>query len=270
MFKKAPLVESIAELRWLPAGASGAPIPQQTGAPQLFFTNDPKIEEFFMRLGGELYQSGFQRSERLIPPGVPIVFGQAAIRFRSDDALKKSVLYQAGSSVFSVHGVPPYRSWQDFVPQMKMGVEALVKTRNALQQPPAPFTQINLRYLDFFGTELLGGRSPDIFLSEVLAFGVTLPHVLIEVAEPKRIQSAFQRFVIPVKMGTLTISVGDGKANDQVGVVLDTTVTSAAAIEPNVDSVMNTFSAAHEIISKTFRGLTKPIEQLMEPEKLEN
>lgn len=269
VFNKAPLVELIAELRWLPAGAISAPAPQQAGTMQLMFTNDAKVEEFFKQLGGELYQWGFQRSERLIPAGFPIIFGQPAIRYRSDDAVKKSVLYQAGSSVFSVHGIPPYRSWEDFVPQVKKGTEALLKTRaEAVRQ--APFAQASLRYLDFFGEELLGGRTMEAFISEVLGFRTTPPEALIQIAAPKEVRSVFLRFVVPVEIGTLTVSVGDGNANNRLGVALDTTITTSAPIEANEDAIMDLFNSAHSIISKTFLTFTRPIEQLMEPKKAEN
>ena len=265
VYKKAPLIELIAELRWIPAGMA----PPQAGAVQVLFTSDAKVEEFFMRLGGELYQSGFQRSERLVPPGFPIVFGQPAIRYRSDDAVKKSVLYQAGSSIFSVHAVPPYRSWDNFLPEVKKGVEALLKTRGDGQEQ-VPFTQLTLRYLDFFGEELLGGRSMDRFISDVMGFSVTPPNALARVAKSKELSSVFLKFVVPVEAGTLSISVGDGKANNQQsGVVLDTIFTSTAPIEPKFDAIISVFDAAHDVIKKTFVAFTEPIERLMEPEKVE-
>jgi|SRR5579871_5607314 uncharacterized protein (TIGR04255 family) len=266
IYKKAPLIELIAELRWIPAGIT----PQQAGTVQVLFTNDAKVEEFFMRLGGELYQSGFQRSERLVPPGFPIVFGQPAIRYRSDDAVKKSVLYQAGSSIFSVHAVPPYRSWDNFLPEVKKGVEALLKTRGDGQEQ-SPFTQLTLRYLDFFGEELLGGRSMDKFIADVMGFSVNPPSALTKVAAPQELRSVFLKFVVPVEAGTLSVSVGDGKANNQQsGVVLDTIFTSTAPIEPKFDNIIAMFNTAHDVIKKTFLTFTAPIEHLMEPEKAEN
>lgn len=267
VYNKAPLVELIAELRWLPLGVTEAPA-QQQAAPMLLMT-DAKVEEFFMRLGAELYQSGFQRSERLIPHGFPIVFGQPAIRFRSDDKAKKSVLYQVGSSVFSVHATPPYRTWQDFEPQVKVGVDALLKTRvEGLEH--APFTQVSLRYLDFFGEELMGGRSMEVFTSEVLGFCTTMPPALTEVAAPKELRSVFLRFVVPLEIGTLTVSVGDGKSQNQSGVVLDTTVATSKHLRPSSDAIMMIFSSAHEIVGKTFLAFTKKIEDLMEPAKVKN
>jgi uncharacterized protein (TIGR04255 family) len=267
-FNKAPLIELIAELRWIPMGAIALPGQQPASAAQMFFTNDAKIEELFMRLGGELYQSGFQRSERLVPAGFPIIFGQPVIRYRSDDAVKKSVLYQAGSSVFSVHAILPYRTWKNFAPQLEKGVEALLKVRSeAIEQ--SPFTQATLRYLDFFGGELLAGRTPESFISEVLGFHTTLPGALEVVAEPKEVRSVFFKFVVPLKIGSLSVSVGDGNSNNRPGVVLDTIVTVSAPIEAKLDAIMKMFNYAHEIIRKNFLEFTKPIQELMEPKKAE-
>jgi uncharacterized protein (TIGR04255 family) len=267
-FNKAPLVELIAELRWIPAGAIAVPGQQPVGTPQMFFTNDARVEEFFMRLGGELYQSGFQRSERLVPAGFPIVFGQPVIRYRSDDAVKKSVLYQAGSSVFSVHAIPPYRTWKDFVPQLEKGVEALLKARGEdIQQ--SPFTQATLRYLDFFDGDLLAGRKPESFISDVLGFRTTLPSALEGVAEPKEVRSVFLKFVVPITIGNLSVSVGDGNTNNRAGIVLDTTVTASVPIEASRGAIMNMFNSAHDVIRHSFLEFTKPIRELMEPKKAE-
>jgi uncharacterized protein (TIGR04255 family) len=263
-FAKAPLVELIAELRWAPAGP---PAPQPIGMP-VVFTADAKIEQFFMALGGELYQSGFQRSERLVPSGFPLVLGNPVVRYRSDDAAKKSVLYQAGADVFSVHGIPPYGGWEDFAPFLQNGLKALLHVRGE-GQDQHPITQVTLRYLNFFGEQLLEGQNITSFVSDVLGFCITLPKPLNQAASPKELRNLFLKFVVPVEGGSLNISVGDGKMNNQTGLVMDSAITSTAQVAPEVDAIIKILNLAHDIISEVFMGLTKPIEQLMEPQRHE-
>jgi uncharacterized protein (TIGR04255 family) len=221
-----------------------------------------QTEQMLASLGAKLYELGFHRSERLIPPSYPIVMGQPVVRYRSDDGAKSSVLYQAGADVFSVHGIPPYSSWEHFVPSVQLGVEAIVQARGENQ---TPFSQVSLRYLDFFGDGLVAGRSISAFVSEVLGFRVELPTPVVEVASSKELQSLLLRFVLPVEGGVLNLVVGDGRMNNQTGVIMDVTVTSATQIAGNYESVIKIFNSAHDTISKIFLGVTKPIEDLMQP-----
>jgi hypothetical protein len=74
-FKNAPLVEMIAELRW---GETAQPV--QQGLPIVMQGMTPEVDQFFMRLSGEVYQHGFRRAERLVPPGFPIFPFQPVFR----------------------------------------------------------------------------------------------------------------------------------------------------------------------------------------------
>src|ERR1019366_1625038 len=68
-FAKAPLVEIVAELRWGRLPQLATPPNQAIAMPlQMAGLNANKLDEFFMRLGGEIYQQGFNRAERLVPP----------------------------------------------------------------------------------------------------------------------------------------------------------------------------------------------------------
>src|SRR6267378_5534158 len=122
-FAKAPLVELITELRWIPQGSTALePVPMQATLPTIFF-GGTKQEEFYMRAGGALHKHGFNRSERLTPAGMPFVLHQPVYRFRSETEDRASVIYQVGYGIFSVHGVPPYHSWAKFSPFVKTGIE---------------------------------------------------------------------------------------------------------------------------------------------------
>lgn len=267
-FAKAPLLEIIAEVRWAPTltlapADVGRPIATPT-----FLIGDSKDEEFFMRLGGELYQAGFQLSERLVLPGFPSGPHQAIYRYRSDKPALKSVLYQVGLGVFSIHGVPPYQSWRQFAPFVTSGISALLNVRRQTDEG-SPFIQLSLRYLDFFDEELSGGRSPQAFISEVLQISTSLPAGLMDLSPSKELRTLFVKFSLPIEMGELSLSVGDGKSGNRPGFVMDTAVTCTRRLSAELPSLMGLFDNAHSVTNMAFRELTKPIEAQMQPQRID-
>lgn len=141
-FAKAPLVEIVAELRWQPSGqplqltqAGGG-----AGISPAVFIGDTTLEEFFLGFASHVNQLGFPRAERLVPSGVPLMPFRPVWRFRRSDNESAGVLYHIGPGLFSANAIPPYRSWRDFSPVVKSGVEALLKTR-VESEKDAPFSQ---------------------------------------------------------------------------------------------------------------------------------
>lgn len=265
-FAKAPLVELITELRWIPQGSTAfePTVPQQTVLPTIFF-GGTKQEEFYMRAGGALHKHGFNRSERLMPAGMPFVLHQPVYRFRSETEDRTSVLYQVGYGIFSVNGLPPYHSWARFLPFVKTGIEVLLESR-ADADAKQPFTQVTLRYIDFFGEEMTRGRDIPSFMSEVFGISTTLPAALTKAATSKEVKSLFTKVVLPIEIGDLTVSAGDGKFNNQAGILLDTTASSSAETAPNLDAIMKVFDSAYAVTHNMFLELTRPIHELMQPQ----
>ena len=266
-FAKAPLVELITELRWVPQGSTAlepAAAPQQSILPTVFF-GGTKQEEFYMRLGGALHKSGFNRSERLSPAGMPFVLHQPVYRFRSEAEETASVIYQVGYGVFSIHAIPPYHSWAKFFPFVKAGIEVLLESRLDADAKQ-PFTQATLRYIDFFGEELMQGRDIPAFMSQIFGISMTLPVALAKAAASKEVKSLLTKVVVPIEIGDLTLSAGDGKFNNQPGILLDTIASSGAEIVPSLDAIMKIFESAYSVIHKLFLEITKPIHELMKPQ----
>jgi uncharacterized protein (TIGR04255 family) len=113
----------------------------------------------------------------------------------------------------------------------------------------------------------MGGRNFASFISDVLGIAMRLPDVITELAKPRELRSSLLRIVLPLDIGTLTLSVGDGQTNNQSGTVLDITVASTSEVPPNVAAMMKLLDAAHGVISKIFLELTRPIHKLMEPKE---
>jgi uncharacterized protein (TIGR04255 family) len=262
-FAKAPLIELISELRWIPRGSTPQPTPaQQPGV----FVGGVKQEEFYMQIGGEFYKTGFDRSERLFPAGLPFALHQPVFRFRSEKEGNTSIVYQVGYGIFSVHAVPPYHSWAKFVPFVREGIKALLKTRPESDRDQ-PFSQLSLRYIDFFNQELMGGKDIASFASDVLKISTKLPIAISKVAASNQVKSLFTKIVLPIGIGDLTVSVGDGKFNDQMGILLDNNVSSTVEVRPEVDATMSLFESAYSVLHNMFLELTEPIRDLMKPER---
>jgi uncharacterized protein (TIGR04255 family) len=223
-FRKAPLIELIAELRWIPQGSSTIEPAMQQGTLPVFF-GGTKQEEFYMRVGGALFKSGFNRSERLSPAGMPFALHQPVYRFRSEMDDRRSVLYQVGYGIFSIHAIPPYHSWATFWPFVKTAIEVLLESRPDADSKLS-FSQLTLRYIDFFSEELMQGRDIPAFMSQVLGISTTLPKALTQAASPNEVRSLFTKVVLPVGIGDLTVGVGDGKFNNQSDILLDTAVSA--------------------------------------------
>jgi uncharacterized protein (TIGR04255 family) len=262
-FAKAPLIELIAELRWIPQGSTTVEPPQQQPTFPTVFFGGVKQEEFYTRVSGALSKSGFNRSERLSQPGMPFVLHQPVYRFRSEDEDKKSALCQVGFGVFSVHAIPPYHSWEKFRPFVKNAIEALLAIRPEADLKE-PFSQLTLRYIDFFGEEITRGHDLPSFMAQVFGISTTLPPALTRAAVSKEVKSLFTKVVVPIAIGDLTVSLGDGKFSNQSGILLDTAA-AATNTRPEMDAIMNTFNSAYSVIHNLFVELTKPIHELMQP-----
>lgn len=258
-FRHPPLVELIAELRWgpqLPGGQQRGGVLLPTGS----------HEEFFMRFGSRAGALGYERVERLVPPGFPpIIPFQAIYRFRKRVPEEGTTLYQIGAGVFSANITPPYQSWQDFRPIVEEGVRILLETRDPSERN-APFTSVNLRYINSFDHKFSQGRSTASFMREVLGFAIELPTaVQAEIALNADVKPALQ-LAFPLKSGQqMSLTLAEGQVASEQAVIMDITASVAKPVSANADDVMAEFEGEHEVIHRIFAGATKRIYQIMEP-----
>ena len=259
-FSNAPLVEIIVELRW---GQN----PQLISPNQAIVSsiNAKEVEEFFMHFGGEIYQQGFERAERLLPPGFPALLFQPVYRYRKSSDPDSSVLYQAGPGLFSANAIPPYRSWETFSPVVQAGVEALLKTRSASEKN-LPFTSLKLRYIDAFGPTLTEGRDIGGFIKDILGITVELPEALSKhIMEGKPVVPTLQ-FAIPLANSmTMNIIIADGVVNNEKAIVMDTSVVTTEDVQHDRDAIMGVLNTARVIIHEMFFDITTRINGLMQP-----
>ncbi len=115
-FEKPPLIELIAELRWLPAGvpAGSENALQQQMPAALFAGLGRSSEQLYMRFAGLMGARGFLHSERLIPVGFPTLPFQPVYRYSKAGTKPGEPVFQLGGGVFTAHVTPPYKSWMIF------------------------------------------------------------------------------------------------------------------------------------------------------------
>lgn len=264
-FAKAPLVEIVADLRWPDSSADQVALAK--GVP--FSLIDGKSEGFMTRFGEAAYSLGFNRSERLIPSGFPVPHGSPVYRHRpspDSQALMRSSLLQVGPSLFSANAVPPYKSWDEFMPVVQSGVAALLGARDEAEKA-LPFTHVSLRYIDAFVGDLLVGHDVQSFIRDVLGFKLDLPTALREQqgkADPAKVHLQLQ---VPLERGmTMHLVLGSGTFNGQDAVMMNTQVVANTEIAPDLDAVMQTLSTARQVIHSSFIGMTASIRDVMLPQ----
>lgn len=64
---------------------------------------------------------------------------------------------------------------------------------------------------------------------------------------------------------TMSVGIGEGMVNNEVTIIMDTTVGTTVETAPDKVSAMSVLNAARALIHEVFFDLTKPIEGLMQP-----
>lgn len=259
-FSNAPLIEIVAELRWAHNPASATQI--QPGVPVLVL-NSSKLDEFFMRFGGEIYHSGFQKTERLVPSEFPMMLHQPIFRYRKDSGTDGAVLYQTGPGIFSANAIPPYKSWDIFSPVVQSGVEALLRSRDEIEKEFS-FNTISLRYIDAFGPTLTQGMDVETFLREILGVTIGLPEAISNVIAPDMKVKPHIQLSLPInETTTMNLTLAEAMVNNDLAIIMDCTVVTSGEIAPTADAVMSALNASHNLIHDMFINLTSKINQLM-------
>jgi uncharacterized protein (TIGR04255 family) len=256
-YRNPPLVELIAELRW------GSPLPAAQPRNMIVLATGTH-EEFFIRFGSRVGALGYEQVERIVPPGFPSLPFQAIYRFRKKAPEQGTTLYQVGTGVFSTNITPPYHSWDEFQPVVEQGVRILLETRNPAQKE-LPFTSTSLRYIDAFGKQFTEGRSPAVFIKDVLGFQLQPPvAVCDEVAPSAEIRPSIQ-LQVPLKSGQqMSLALAEGSVSSEDAVVMDITVSSEGSIPPNISDIMSIFHSAHDVCHRVFVGTTRTLSHIMQ------
>jgi len=260
-FENAPLLEIVAELRWIPSDI----IAPKAGELAIATSPPPSLDKLFNMFVGEVYQSEYRQIERLVPAGFPILLHQPAFRFRHP---QHAALFQLGLGLFSANGLQPYRSWGQFRPIVKLGVDTLLKARIPADQA-RPFTLHSLRYIDAFGPDLLNGQTIPQFISDTLGLSLDLPDSVAGlVDDPAKVKSHVQ-ITLPIKGSnkSMALSFGEGAlptAPATAALLMEITVTEEAVAADSA-RLMDAFDSSRTVIHDTFVQMTRKIHSLMKP-----
>ena len=167
--------------------------------------------------------------------------------------------------MFSANAIPPYQSWDAFSPTVEAGIDALLKTRSDAERS-IPFSSISLRYIDAFRAALTQGRDIGMFVKDVLGIKLELPEGISKHVAPGQSAKPSLQLAIPLTNGmTMNIGLGEGMVNNELAIIMDTTVGTLSDTAPDKTSAMAALNAARAVIHQMFFDLTKPIEGLMQP-----
>ncbi len=265
-FKKAPLVELIAELKWALPGAPPPDVAQMPGMPFPIF-HAAGDEEFFMRFGAQAHQQGFSNAERIIPPGFPSPPFQVVYRYRKS-GVSKDVL-QVGPGVFSANALRPYQSWHIFRPSVGAGISALLEAR-APADKESPFTAVTIRYVNSFTKELTGGRDSATFIRDVLGIKTELPPAVAKYMAADTLPIPNFSFGFPTNNGLkMTVTVADGVIEGGPSCILDMSVQTIGKVAPNADAVLAVLDAGRGVLHNAFLGMVEPIRAQLDPEGID-
>jgi uncharacterized protein (TIGR04255 family) len=262
-YKKAPLVELAAELRWSTLGVP----PITPSSPPVFHLSmsRPKDDELYMHFGALMSAAGYGRFERVAPPGFPVMPSQVACRFRPTDIEKSAPLFQLGQGIFSANALPPYKSWVDFSPIVRIGIEALLEAHKRTGISAPAFNAVMVRYIDAFLDDLTKGRTVQEFLREVMDLNLVLPKAIVSKAQDAASIQPVLQLVVPTALGRLEMTFAEGRHGNDRAVMLDTSILIQRDFGASAQPVMDALSDGRKIIHDIFIGLTAPIHAAMEP-----
>ncbi len=256
-----PLVELVAEMRWLPP-AFATPH-QQLGGGMTFMAGGPsKVDEFFMQFGAKASALGYTEVERLGMAGFPLVMHQPVFRFRKPSEVADGSLFQVGPGLFTANAFPPYKSWESFEPLVREGVRAVLATRPR-EEREVPFLGVSLRYIDAFTERHTGGRDVMSFLRDVFRIEVAIPDALSRHLPSGSAIVPLLQLQVPMSNGMhMNLSIGEGTSAMGQTIMMDTSVASAA-LPATEEAIMGALNVAHDAIRESFEALIQPIDHLM-------
>jgi uncharacterized protein (TIGR04255 family) len=263
-FEVAPLVEIVVEVKWIDPSTINVP-----GGGFGLTQQSSLVDEFYMRFGGVAYSKGFQRAERLVPPGFPVPMGAVVYRYKPaedfHDPLARSALWQLGPGVFSANAIPPYKSWSEFSPWVQLGLETLIETRPEAQKA-SQFNSVSLRYIDAFTENFYAGQTASQFLKEKLGFEIKMP---MSYSEKLRSNSEIEeviQFAMPLDNAmTLNFAATNGKVNGSDALIVQMNVSCDSPIDCDLNQVMAKLNSARTIIHDLFIDMTRNVHQVMKP-----
>lgn len=261
-FRKPPLVEVVAELRWGPTAPLGGP-----PTPTLPTERD---EQLFADFASQMKSGTSVIIERLLPNGFPVLPHQVCCRYKIPGQ-PDGYVYQLGPNAFTANAkAPNYESWAAFAPVVATGIDLLLR---ALPKSAGDFlfATARLGYIDLFTKQrFFPDKTGPAFMKDALQLHVELPDTTLRHIGkdgPSAIALAYQAPLEALRGGLLEVRVQEGSINgasNEPGLILHTVISVTRDIPGAREAVMAVFEEAHTVIHECFLDMTQSLHMEME------
>lgn len=176
----------------------------------------------------------------------------------------------ARGGLFTANAVPPYKSWDEFSPHLKAGIELMLEARSDVEGGHVPANSVSLRYIDAFGSDLMQGLSNVDFLSEKFGFEFKIPEALTKNMDKQVALQLTTDFQFQLNNGMqLGMNIAPGMYQNEQVLMMTTGVVKNTPTEMNVGVLVDVFESAHKLIHDAFIDMSKPLHNQMEPRGIE-
>ncbi len=240
VYKKAPVVEVIAEVLWELKPILGADL-----------AYDPFLDLLSETFFEEAKKNAFGVVERIVPSQVPIEMLAHKPVFRIRKQKDQWPLYQLGPGIFTANitpcsDKPEYEGWKSFTPTLTDGIELLFSSFPSAEKHLKP-KALRLVYINVFGKEH-GYENQRQFLKDGLEFNVALPEALIEGHVEGDEVLSVSEFIFDLKTlkgSQASLKVGKGTHKDQEAIIVESRITKKLESLPiGKDDIVQWFSDA--------------------------
>ena len=248
-FPNAPLIEIVAEVEWAPRKRPDS--------------SDGEFDAYEYvgqsphdrRLSAAFAAAGFTQIERLIPAGFE--GSGPKLKFSNPSDPAGSITYKLGDTGLSVSAIPPYQYWDQFLPEIRRGLEIILHNRED-DSHPGEFVRVTLNYVDAFGEDFWAGTSRSEFLTESLGFQLSIPKAF----QPRLAGGDADSFFIDsfgktTSGDSVAIKAGFATVLGEPKVILDITVLHQSNVPADVEAVISALETAHAFIHESFIDLTR-------------
>lgn len=257
IYRNAPLVEMIAEVRW--------------GLTPIASIPNAGIDPFYDVLKQSLkkYTSdfGYPVVQEIVPPEIPreLLAGTATTQFRKTSGAWP--LFQLGPGLFTINMADGYKGWKGcFREEVALGIKSLYEAH------PAPkmlqITSIKLIAIDVFSAEH-GFKNYLEYSKNFLGLGRVLPENFVnqyaKEDESFEVNSETKFQLKNLEDSLARVNISGGQKNNKKALILQTAIESNKNLE-GVETVMRWFDEAHLVHRKMFRSLlTAQLRQILDP-----
>lgn len=262
IFRNAPLIEMIAEVRWRLTPIASMP---NAGI-------DPFYDILKQSLINNKSDFGYPVVQEIVPPEIPreLLAGTATTQFRKTSGAWP--LFQLGPGLFTINMADNYTGWQGcFRDEVDLGIKSLYEAH------PAPkmlqITSIKLIAIDAFSAEH-GFKNYLEYSKKSLGLGLVLPESFINQYAKKNesfeVNSETKFQLKNLEDSLARVNISSGQKNNKKALILQIAIESNKSLD-GAEAVMKWFDAAHVVHRNMFRNLlTEQLRKALDPQEVNN